>query len=167
MKKNTNHKSKNRANDVSKSVSKSESKGKNFSIFKSFEMGVHLIFTVSLAIIFVAALEALTKSKSKDLFDAYLMVKPYQSSSDFISFVLLTFFSDIFEPVIISVYTFFTYKKHDINNIHKFVFCSVLLVKMIFIASNLDANSTFDFVLLSLYAVLFFTIAYLPKSKKD
>lgn len=135
-------------------------------IFKNIETGVNSILILTLAIIFVSSMEALMMAKSKEIFEAYMSESANHTSSDYISYVLLGFISNIFEPIIISLYTFFTYKKYKVNNIYKFVFCSVIFVKMLNIALKLHLASIFYFILLVLYAILFFTIAYLPKTKK-
>lgn len=134
--------------------------------FISMETGVNIMLAITVAIIMFASIEALMLAKSKNIYDAYLIANPNFTSQDFINFVLIGFINNIFEPIILSLYSFFTYKKYKFNRIHKFVFCAVILIKMINIASKFAISSIFYFILLLLYALLLITIAYLPTDKK-
>lgn len=128
-------------------------------------MGINIMLSLTVAIIIFSSIEALMLAKSKEIYDAYLMANPNFTSQDFINFVLIGFISNIFEPIVISLYSFFTYKKYRFNRIYKFVFCTIILIKMINIAFKFAVSSIFYFILLILYALLFMTIAYLPTKK--
>lgn len=131
----------------------------------NIEMGINIMLSLTVAIIIFSSIEALMLAKSKEIYDAYLMANPNFTSQDFINFVLIGFISNIFEPIVISLYSFFTYKKYRFNRIYKFVFCTIILIKMINIAFKFAVSSIFYFILLILYALLFMTIAYLPTKK--
>lgn len=133
--------------------------------FMNIEMGINIMLSLTVAIIIFSSIEALMLAKSKEIYDAYLMANPNFTSQDFINFVLIGFISNIFEPIVISLYSFFTYKKYRFNRIYKFVFCTIILIKMINIAFKFAVSSIFYFILLILYALLFMTIAYLPTKK--
>ncbi len=122
---------------------------------KKINKNLSYILLVSLAIIFLASLEALTTAKSSEAFDLYKAAFPESQGSDYLSFVLVYYLSNIIEPIILSIFLFFTFDKIKIKGIHKLVFAGIILVRIIRLLFSFNIGSIFFYIILALYVVLF------------
>ena len=124
------------------------------------------ILIVTFLIIIVASLEAFILAKSKDLLDIYLGIHPKDSPNDYLNTVIINFLINIFEPILISLYTFFTYKKYGIAPVFKFIFGGIILVRLINIGLKMNFESIFYYLLIILYIIFFILIINAPKKRK-
>lgn len=124
------------------------------------------ILIVTFLMIIVASLEAFILAKSKDLLDIYLEIHPKDSPNDYLNTVIINFLINIFEPILISLYTFFTYKKYGIAPVFKFIFGGIILVRLINIGLKMNFESIFYYLLIILYIIFFILIINAPKKRK-
>lgn len=123
------------------------------------------ILLVSSAIIFFSSLEAILNAKSVEVYETFMIVNKGATQTDFINIILINFLLNILEPVLISLYTFFTYKKYGITKLYKFVFCAIILVRIINLIMKGNFSSLLYIVIVSLYLVFFVIVALLPLEK--
>lgn len=121
-----------------------------------------LILIVATLIIFVASLNALIMAKSKEIYEAFLQQNPNMNFDQFISFVIITFFTNIFEIAIISIFTFLTFNKIRFNKIYKIVFGVIVLLRIFNHILSFNLDSVFYYVLLVLYLIFFVLIITVP-----
>lgn len=121
-----------------------------------------LILIVATLIIFVASLNALIMAKSKEIYEAFLQQNPNMNFDQFISFVIITFFTNIFEIAIISIFTFLTFNKIRFNKIYKIVFGVIVLLRIFNHILSFSLDSVFYYVLLVLYLIFFVLIITVP-----
>lgn len=127
---------------------------------------VNRLLIVAFVIVFLASLEALMMAKSMDIFDAFIEKNPDMNFDQYISFVLVNFFSTIFEPVLIALFTFFTYKKLGINKIYKIVFGIIVLLKIVNIITKFQLDSIFYYAIIVFYIIFFIVIVTAPKKER-
>lgn len=125
------------------------------------------ILLVSSAIIFFSSLEAILNAKSVEVYETFMIVNKGATQTDFINIILINFLLNILEPVLISLYTFFTYKKYGITKLYKFVFCAIILVRIINLIVKDNFSSLLYIVIVSLYLVFFVIVALLPLEKGE
>lgn len=113
-------------------------------------------------IIMIASLEALMMAKSTDVFDAFIGKNPGMDFNQYISFIIVNFLSTIFEATLISLFTFFTYKKFGIKPIYKIVFGIIVLLKLVILTTKFQLDSVFYYSIIVLYIVFFITIVTAP-----
>lgn len=121
-----------------------------------------LILIVATLIILVASLNALIMAKSKEIYEAFLQQNPNMNFDQFISFVIITFFTNIFEIAIISIFTFLTFNKIRFNKIYKIVFGVIVLLRIFNHILSFSLDSVFYYVLLVLYLIFFVLIITVP-----
>lgn len=121
-----------------------------------------LILIVATLIILVASLNALIMAKSKEIYEAFLQQNPNMNFDQFISFVIITFFTNIFEIAIISIFTFLTFNKIRFNKIYKIVFGVIVLLRIFNHILSFNLDSVFYYVLLVLYLIFFVLIITVP-----
>lgn len=127
---------------------------------------INRILIISGLILFVASLEAMMSAKSIELYEAFKILSPNANQSDFINYILLNFSYNILEPILISLYTFFTYKKYGITKVYKFVFCGIILIRFIIILMKFNTGSIFYYVMVLLYFIFFLIVATTPLKKR-
>lgn len=139
-------------------------------ITKEYEMIINkylikLLIIASLIIIF-SSIEALMLAKSRDFFEAYLQNNPNTDFDEYIGLVIINFFGNIFEPLLISLFTFFTYKKFGITKVYKIVFGIIVLLKIINIVLKFQLTSIFYYLILVFYILFLIIILLAPTRKK-
>lgn len=124
------------------------------------------ILIISAIIIFFASLEALDMAKSPALFSKYITIYPNSSFNEFINYVLINYFTTILEPVIIALFSFFTYKKFSINWVYKLFFGGMVLIRAILLFLKLNTGSPYYYIIIVLYLIYFVIIVTIKNTKR-
>lgn len=122
---------------------------------KKINKNLSYILLVSLGIILFASLEALITAKSSEAFNLFKAAYLGSQASDYLSFVLVSYLSNIIEPIILSVFLFLTFDKIKIKGIHKLVFVGIILVRILRLLFSFNIGSIFFYIILALYVGLF------------
>lgn len=126
---------------------------------------LRLLVVAALIIIF-ASLEALMMAKSTEIFDAFINKNPDMDFNQYLAFTLTNFLSTIFEPALISLFTFFTYKKFGIKMIYKIVFGIIVLLKVINLIVKFQLDSIFYYIILIFYFIFLMFIVTAPMRER-
>lgn len=124
------------------------------------------ILIVAALIIFVASMEAFMLAKSSELLDIYMELNPGDMPSDYVNIVLINFLLNIFEPLLIALYVFLTYRKYGANKLFKFIFGGIILIRLVNIILRFNIGSIFYYLLIILYIVFFIVIINTPVKRK-
>lgn len=124
------------------------------------------ISIVSLLIVIVSGLESLMLAKSSELINAYIDLNPGLTINDYLGVVLINYFIGIMEPLLLVLYTAFTYKKYGIKKIYKIVFPILLALRMFNIFLSFRTASIFYYIILGLYLLLIIFVAFAPERKR-
>lgn len=124
------------------------------------------ILIITALIILVSSMEALMLAKSTEFLNAFLKNNPGSSQGEYLNVIIITFLSAIFEPVIISIYTFATYKKLGIKKIYKFIFAAILALRLFNTIISFRLNSIFYYILIILYILLIICVMKAPVNKR-
>lgn len=130
------------------------------------EKYMYKIIAITFFIIVVSSLESLMLAKSVEMYDQYILLNPGNSMNDYIGIVILNFMTTIFEPVILTIFTLFTYKKYGISKLYKFIFSIVLALRLFNIIISLRTYSIFYYALIILYIILIMLVIRAPKNKR-
>lgn len=123
---------------------------------------INRIYIISAVIIFIASMEALFLAKNKELLNNFLMLNPKLSPHSYISLVLVTYLTNILEPIIISLFTLFTINKFGLSRLYKYVFTAIIILRLFFIVLTFSFNSIFYFFLVISYVIFIYIIVSLP-----
>lgn len=124
------------------------------------------LILVTAIIIAVASLEAIVLAKSVELIGAHLEANPNSDQNAYTQIVLINYFMRIIEPVIITLFTFFTYKKFGISKLYKFFFSAIIFLKLFNLVIGFEVYSLFYYLLIGLYLLLLGLVATAPESKR-
>lgn len=124
------------------------------------------LIIISSIIIIVSSLSAFMMAKSEDLFKTYIELNKNKTFDDYISLVLVNYFMNIAEPIIISIFTYFTYKKYGISRLYKLFFSAITALKLFNIVIKFETASLFYYLLIILYTILVILIAKAPNTKR-
>lgn len=130
------------------------------------EKYVKRLILVTFSIIMISSMEAFILAKSSELIEAYIETNPGSIPGDYINVVLLNYFVRIIEPVIITLFTVFTYKKFGINRLYKFFFSAIIALKLFNLVIRFEFNSIFYYLLIALYLLLLVLVSTAPESKR-
>ena len=126
-----------------------------------------VVLIVSFLIVLFASLEALMNAKSIEAFDSFKVAFPTLTAQDYINFILLNYIFNILEPIIISMFLFFTYNKIKPNKLYAIVFGGMILIKFVNKIFTFNITSIFYYILLVLYILLFIsTVRYITVSEE-
>lgn len=125
---------------------------------KVYDKKLITILVVTALMVFIASLEALIHTKSVEVLNTYLAAFPNQTPNDFMTFTLMNYLSNIFTPIIISAFLFFTYNKLKPNRYYSIFFGALILNRLVLKILNFDIHSIFYYILLVLYIVLLLAI---------
>lgn len=126
---------------------------------------VNRIYIVALIIIVIASLEAIMLAKSRELIKLYMELNPGNTVSDYVGIVLINFLINIMEPVLISIYTYFTVYRYGINKIFKIVFSAIVILRLVNIIIKFNFNSIFYYLLIIFYVIFLFCIINAPTKR--
>ena len=133
---------------------------------KNLNKYIYRLLILSFLIILVNSLESFIYAKSSELLQSFLEVNPGSTADDYLSIVLINYFVSIVEPVIITLFTVFTYKKYGITKLYKFIFSAILALKFFNIVLKFNFSSVFYFVNIILYILLLILIINAPITKR-
>lgn len=97
---------------------------------KEDQIFLNRILLLSAAIILIASLEALFFAKDINHYNELKKISENLTHNEYIDLVLFNLFVVIINPMIISLYTFFTIDKIEINQIYKMFFGFSTLISM-------------------------------------
>lgn len=139
---------------------------KQIVIPKENQKKVNRLYFVAAMIVVVASIEALVLAKSTEILQAYLEMVDNSTIDDYVGIVIMNFLITIFEPVLISLYTFFTYKRFGAPTVYKVVFTVIVLLRLFNIVIKFSFNSIFYYLLIILYLLFIAAIITLPAKRK-
>ena len=116
------------------------------------------IMAVSLAIIVVASFEALFYAKDINFYTDFSKVYKDLSYSQYINLILFNMILAIINPMIISLYTFFTIDRIRINQIYKIFFCFSTFISLMHTLFQFRLNSITYYLVIILNIILFIVI---------
>ena len=116
------------------------------------------IMAVSLAIILVASFEALFYAKDINFYTDFSKVYKGLSYSQYINLILFNMILAIINPMIISLYTFFTIDRIRINQIYKIFFCFSTFISLMQKIFQFRLNSITYYLVIILDIILFIVI---------
>lgn len=125
---------------------------------KKINKNLKIVLIISILIIVFASLEALMNAKSLEAFNFYKEMFPAQTAQDYLNFILLNYLYNIVEPIIISLYLFFTYNRIKPTRLYAIVFGGMILIKLVNKILTFNINSIFYYILLILYILLFISV---------
>lgn len=117
------------------------------------------ILIISSIIIFIASLEALLQAKSSELLNAYLKAFPNESPNDYLGLIMVNYFYNIIEVIMITLFTVFGMKRFGITVMYKIVFSVMLILRIVNFVLTFKTNSVFYYILIVLYIILLFIIS--------
>ncbi len=133
---------------------------------KKVSKKLKIVLIISLLIILFASLEALMNGKSIEAYNSYMEVFSNHSFSDYLNFILLSYIFNIIEPIIISLYLYFTYNKIKPNSLYKIVFGGMILIKIVNKVLSFNIGSIFYYIILILYILLLISIIRYSSSEE-
>lgn len=132
-------------------------------ITKEERKKLNRIYILSALIVFIASIEALFIAKNSELLNNFLKVNPSSNSSEYIIIVLMNYLMNILEPIIISLFTLFSFNKFGISKLYKYVFSIIIFLRLIFIIITFSLNSIFYYLMIVLYLIFLYVILTLPQ----
>ncbi len=109
-------------------------------------------------IIFISSLESLMVAKSVEAFEAFKELTGESDFSVFINYTLQNYMMNIIEPIIITLYTYFTFHKIRINRYYHLFFGMIVLVRIILLVVMFNYQSVIYYVIIFLYAMYFMSV---------
>lgn len=127
----------------------------------------HLTIMIVIAglIIFVASLESLMITKSSEAFKAFQALTENVDFSVFISYTMQNYFMNIIEPIIITLYTYFTFDKITINRYYHLFFGMIVLVRIILLVVLFNYQSLLYYIIVALYVLYFIKVITINNKK--
>lgn len=130
------------------------------------EKHITKILITDISIIIFSSFEAFIKGKSLALFNLF-QSKTGGDIGDYLNFIMLNYFLDIIEPLIISLFLVFATKKLRVNRLMKFVLGGMVVAKLILKITKLEFNSIFFYLEILLYLIFFYFIITIPIYSED
>lgn len=130
------------------------------------EKHITKILITAISIIILSSFEAFIKGKSLALFNLFRS-KTGGDIGDYLNFIMLNYFLDIIEPLIISLFLVFATKKLRVNRLMKFVLGGMVVAKLILKITKLEFNSIFFYLEILLYLMFFYFIITIPIYSED
>ncbi|MEJ8752120.1 hypothetical protein WKS98_05785 [Lagierella sp. ICN-221743] len=130
------------------------------------EKHITKILITAISIIILSSFEAFIKGKSLVLFNLF-QSKTGGDIVDYLNFIMLNYFLDILEPLIISLFLVFATKKLQVNRLVKFVLGGMVVAKLVLKITKLEFNSIFFYLEILLYLLFFYFIITIPIYSED
>lgn len=121
---------------------------------------------ITFFIILFASLESFIMAKSKELYEAYIQLNKDKTFDDYLSLIMINYFATIIEPVIISLFTFFTYKKYGISSLYKIIFSILMALRIFNFTLKFQTQSIFYYAIITLYIIFLILIITAPITKR-
>lgn len=138
---------------------------KNIKYIKEIKT-VNRLLIITALIIFIASLEAFTLGKNQDLLKVFLDLNKNNTPSDYMGIIITNYFFNIFEVILITLFTFFSYKKYGISKLFKIIFSLIILIKTINIIISFKTNSIFYYLIVLLYITYLLVLIQAPITKR-
>lgn len=116
------------------------------------------ILILSALIILLSSIEALFLAKDIGNYQAYRESFAEASFNDYINLILFNMFLVVLNPIIISLYTFFTIDRFKINDIYKMFFGFSTVITLFYYIFQFRIRSIFYYLVIILNIVLLITI---------
>ncbi len=117
-------------------------------------------------IIFISSLESLMLAKSLEAFEAFKKLTSNDDFSVFISYTLQNYFMNIIEPIIITLYTYFTFNKIRINRYYHLFFGMIILIRIVLLFVMFNYQSFFYYIIIALYVMFFVSVITMDNKKE-
>lgn len=134
-----------------------------FNIIKKFLAKITII---SGLIILISSLEAFVLAKSSELVNIYLQSNINSTPSDYLNIVMVNYFTNILEPILITLFSIFMLKKIGITKLYKIVFVIILFLRLFNIFISFKTQSIFYYLLIFLYILFIYIIIRTPETKR-
>ena len=125
---------------------------------KEDQVFLNKILAISLAIIVIASIEGLFYAKDVNFYKDFTKTYKDLSYSQYINLILFNMILAIMNPMVISLYTFFTIDRIRINQIYKMFFCFSTFVSLMHTLFQFRLNSITYYLVISLNIILFIVI---------
>ena len=116
------------------------------------------ILIISAAIIIIASIEALFLAKDINFYQNFKDISEVLTYEEYINLVLFNMFLVIVNPMIISLYTFFTIDRIEINQIYKMFFGFSTLISMMHTFFQFRLSSITYYLVIILNIILLIVI---------
>lgn len=116
------------------------------------------ILIASALIILFSSLEAMFFAKDINSFNNFREINGAISYDQYLNYILFNLFLSTINPIIISLYTFFTINKIEINNIYKMFFGFSTFLSLINVIMQLRVRSIFYYLVIIMHIILFYFI---------
>lgn len=118
-----------------------------------------IIVLISGLIILTESIEVLMKVKDIGLYDELKRnLGINMDYNQYISINLIEYLQNIIIPLLLSIYTFFTYRKVNVNIIYKGIWLLFLISNLVFNLMEFNIGSLFDYISIILNLLLIFYI---------
>lgn len=118
-------------------------------------------------IIFISSLESLMVAKSTEAFEAFKKLTGSSDFSVFINYTLQNYFMNIIEPIIITLYTYFTFNRIRINKYYHLFFGMIVFIRIILLVVMFNYQSIVYYIIIALYAMYFVSVITMDNTKKE
>jgi len=116
------------------------------------------ILIVSALIILFSSLEAMFFAKDINFFNNFKYANGISSYDQYLNYILFNLFLSTINPIIISIYTFFTINKIGVNNIYRMFFGFSTFLSLINVVLQFRIKSIFYYLVIILHIILFYFI---------
>lgn len=127
-------------------------------IAKKRERFLYQILIISALLILNFSLETMMMAKDPDIYSTIAKVKQELTYGDYLNALIFNLFIKVINPIVISLYTFFTIKKYGINMFYKIFFGGMTLIGIINHLLQFSFGSVFYYVGLILDIALLIVI---------
>ncbi len=133
---------------------------------KNSNKRLRIMVIIAGLIIFISSLESLMIAKSTEAFEAFKTVTGDSNFSVFINYTLQNYVMNIIEPIIITLYTYFTFHKIRINRYYHLFFGMIVLIRIILLVVMVNYQSIFYYIIIVLYAMYFISVITMNNKKE-
>ena len=127
---------------------------------------VNKLVIITILIVLVASSEAFIMAKSKELMEMYLNISKDKTPNDYLSLVMFNYFMNVFEPIAITVFTFFSHKKYGISSLYKIIFSAIIGLRIFNILLKFETSSLFYYLIIILYIIYLILLITAPITKR-
>lgn len=121
------------------------------------EFLMKILITSALIILF-SSLEAMFYAKDINSFNNFREINGAISYDQYLNYILFNLFLSTINPIIISLYTFLTINKIEINNIYKMFFGFSTFLSLINVIMQFRVRSIFYYLVIIMHIILFYFI---------
>lgn len=122
------------------------------------EQFIFKILVISALIILCVCLEAMFLAKDFNNYDKFSKAMGEVTYDEYVNMIIFNMLLKVLNPVVISLYTFFTRNKIKINNIYKMFFGFASFVSLLYIFLSFQLRSIFYYIEIILHIILLYFI---------